>query len=359
MESFLLSVAKDLYNKYNLDMHDVCVLFPNRRAGIFFNKILAQHISKPVWGPKILTITDLMNNLSGLSLADPLTLIFNLFQVYSKEINSGETFDEFYYWGEMLINDFDDIDKYLADPKQLFKNLSDIKDIDNQFPIPEEQLKIIYEFWNNIRLDQTSSLKDNFISIWQKLLIIYQDYNIILRQKKIAYEGMLYRDVLSALIAEDKLKNTYRHFLIVGFNALNECEKELFKYLKVKNIASFYWDYDDYYINNTWHEAGFFMRENLKFFPQALNIEKQNSLTSPKNIEIISVPSNTGQTKMVNYFLEKWGCPNNDMTDTAIVMADEQLLLPLLSSIPPNINNVNVTLGYPLKFTPVAAFLKQ
>ncbi len=358
MESFLTSVAKDLYDKFGKDMHEVCVVFPNRRAGIFFNKILAEFLNKPVWGPNITTITDLMHDLGNLKLADPLTLIFNLFKVYTRHINTNETFDDFYYWGEMLVNDFDEIDKYLVIPEQIFQNLADIKDIDNQFNIPEDKLKIIKQFWSGFKMDKQGLLKENFISIWQKLLIIYKEFNDILLNQKIAYEGMLYKNIVNNLKQTGTFKSYYKHYLIAGFNALNNCEKELFKYLQLNNIADFYWDYDDYYVNNNWHEAGYFMRENLKLFPQAMRIETHNSLTQPKNIEIVSVPSNTGQTKLVNYFIEKWECSVDKMTESAVIMADEQLLLPLLSSIPQKYNKVNVTLGYPLKLTSVAGFFE-
>lgn len=358
MVSFLESVARNIYDNYHSDMHELCIVFPNLRAGVYFNKYLGQMIKKPVWGPQIHSISDLMQELSSLRLADPLTLMFLLYQVYSKESKTTETFDEFYYWGEMLLNDFDDIDKYLADPKQVFQNLADIKEIEIQFPIPEEQLQIIKEFWTNFKSKDTSTIKENFISIWQKLQIIYEGYSQILQKEKIGYEGLLCREAITKIKNEDKLKFPYKHFLIVGFNALNECEKELFKHLKKNNLADFYWDYDNYYVTNKWHEAGHFMRQNLQLFPPPYNFTSPSSLTSLQNIQIVSVPSDTGQTKMVPFFLERWGCSLDKMTDTAIVLADEQLLVPLLSCLPQNISNVNITLGYPLKFTPVVSFFE-
>ena len=201
MDAFLKLVAKYLYQNNNADIRNVCLVFPNRRAGVFFSKYLSQIIDKPVWMPHIRTITEVMKDLSGLQLADQLTLMFELYKVYTKENKSNESFDEFYYWGEMILNDFDDVDKYLVDAKQLFQNLSDLKVIENQFTLPEEQLQIIREFWKNIKLHESSPLKEDFISVWSVLFDVYTKYRALLSSKGMAYEGMIYRDVF------DKIKS--------------------------------------------------------------------------------------------------------------------------------------------------------
>ncbi len=358
MTSFLQSVAEYLHQTYKMGLQDVCLVFPNRRAGVFFSRYLAQYIDKPIWMPQIRTIAELMKDLSGLQPADQLTLVFYLYQVYTKEKKTTETFDEFYYWGEMLLNDFDDIDKYLADPKQLFQNLSDLKEIEKQFSLPEEQIKMIREFWTNIKLHEASPLKDDFISVWTVLFNVYTGFQQLLRSKGLAYEGMMCKQVIDNVRSGKPVKTAFQRYAIIGFNALNECEKEYFLYLKKNKLADFFWDYDDYYIQNEWHEAGFFIRKNLQLFPQPWTITPQKLLTSPKNIQIIAVPSDIGQAKLISTVLQNMNVDQNKLADTAIVLADEPLLIPVLSSLPDEVSEVNVTLGYPFRYTPVYSFFE-
>jgi len=358
MTPFLKSVAEYLHQTYQSELQDVCLVFPNRRAGVFFSRYLAQYIDKPIWMPQVQTISELMKDLSGLHPADPLTLVFHLYQVYTKEKKTTETFDEFYYWGEMLLNDFDDIDKYLVDPKQLFQNLSDLKEIEKQFSLPEEQIKVIREFWVNIKLHEASPLKDDFISVWTVLYNVYNEFRQLLQSKGLAYEGMMCRQVVNNIRGEKPMNMPFHRYAIIGFNALNECEKAFFLYLKKNDLADFFWDYDDYYIENEWHEAGFFIRKNLELFPQPWTMPAQKSLTSPKNIQIIAVPSDIGQAKLISTVLQNMNVDRNRMADTAIVLADETLLIPVLSSLPDEVSEVNVTLGYPFRYTPVYSFFE-
>jgi CRISPR/Cas system-associated exonuclease Cas4 (RecB family) len=287
-----------------------------------------------------------------------MTLIFHLYQVYLKEKKTTETFDEFYYWGEMLLNDFDDIDKYLVDPKQLFQNLSDLKEIEKQFSLPEEQIKVIREFWVNIKLHEASPLKDDFISVWSVLHEVYVRFQELLHSKNLAYEGMMCRQVVNRIRLGNSLDTPFRRYAFIGFNALNECEKEFFLHLQKDKIADFFWDYDDYYIENDWHEAGFFIRQNLRLFPQPWPLTEQKSLTSRKNIQIVAVPSDIGQAKLLSTILQNMKVDQGTMADTAVVLADEPLLIPVLSSLPAEITEVNVTLGYPFRYTPVYSFFE-
>ncbi|MDP4209921.1 MAG: PD-(D/E)XK nuclease family protein [Bacteroidota bacterium] len=358
MDAFLKTVAEYLYQTYKSDIQNLCLVFPNRRAGVFFSRHLAQMIDKPLWMPQVRTIAELMKDLSGCQVADPLSLVFELYQVYKQEKKSDETFDEFYYWGEMLLNDFDDIDKYLVEPHQIFQNLADLREIEKEFTLPEEQIRIIREFWVNIKLHEASALKDDFISVWNILNNIYNRYRDELRGKGLAYEGMMCRDVCDKIRQTGDVETPFERFAIIGFNALNECEKQFFKHLQRNNKADFFWDYDDYYVDNTWHEAGHFIRDNRLMFPQPPIFTNHKSLTAPKNIEVISVPSDVGQAKMISNILERWNCREIELTGTAVVLCDEQLLVPVLSSLPGYVNDVNVTLGYPLRYTPVYSFFE-
>lgn len=359
MEPFLKSVATFLFQQHKQDLKDVCLVFPNRRAGVFFSRHMAQMIDKPMWMPQVRTIAELMKEMSGFQPGDPLSLIFELYQVYKNKKKSTETFDEFFYWGEMLLNDFDDVDKYLVDPGQLFRNLADLKVLEEQFELPEDKIKIIREFWANVKIHEKSGLKEDFITLWEVLHDIYEDFKKRLQSKGIAYEGLMYRSVIDRLKDGAAFQLQYKHLAIIGFNALNECEKEFFRYLKKTGVADFFWDYHPYYITNTWHEAGYFLRENLIMFPHPSFYQYPEIKDFAANIDIMAVPSDIGQAKLIPSILEKQQTKTSDITQTAIVLADEQLLVPVLSSLPANIANVNVTLGYALKYTPVYSFFEN
>ena len=359
MEAFLKSVATYLYQSHKSDLQDICLVFPNRRAGVFFNRYLAQLIDKPVWMPHVRSIAELMKDMSGYQLGDPFSLVFDLYTVYKKERKSLETFDEFYYWGEMFLNDFDDIDKYLVDARQLFQNLADLKEVEENFSLPEEKIKIIREFWANIKLNEPSALKEDFVSVWDVLYNIYRQYKELLESKGIAYEGMIWRNVYDKIKTANEFQTPYKRFAIIGFNALNECEKEFFKFLQKNELADFFWDYHHYYMDNTWHEAGYFLRENLVMFPHPMDYNLNVSKELYSNIEIIAAPSDIGQAKIISTVLDRHNYSRVELTETAIVLADEQLLVPVLSSLPESITNVNVTLGYPLRFTPVYSFFED
>jgi len=362
MDNFLLHIARHIYVKHSADLGDCCIIFPNRRAGLFFSHYLSEITDKPIWSPAFLTINELMQEFSDLMIADNLILIFELYKVFRDKKKTSENFDEFYYWGEMLLNDFDDIDKYLVDSDDLFQNLAALKDIHDQFGyLSENQLEAINNYWSSFKKDQYSVHQEDFIRLWNVLPEIYNLFNQNLKQKKIAYEGMVYRQVVKKIRENTNPALACKTYIFVGFNALNPCEEILFEYLKKENKAEFYWDYDEHYLVNQFHEAGFFIRKNLKKFPSPLRDFTFNNLTRiDKNIEIISVPSDVGQTKLINQVLQKIHNPDDiKYFNTAVVLADEHLLMPVLHSIPEEITEINVTMGYPVRNTPVFSLVKK
>lgn len=359
MNSFLYEVTKQLYNTYGSELSDCMVVFPNRRAGLFFTKYLNEIITPPIWSPRVITINELINELSELHIEDNLGLLFRLFKIYNKHMSKDESFDEFYFWGEMLMSDFDDIDKYRVDAKDLFKNLASEKEIDLLFDyLTEEQIDAIKTFWKSFNPNKISSHQNEFVAVWETLYAIYRDLKDELKAENLAYEGMAYRDLLERLEG-GKLKIDTPKIIFVGFNALNKCEIDFFKYLKKKNIAEFYWDYDQSYIDNTFHEAGLFMRDNLRMFPSAIKGFDFNNFTSQrKDFDFIALSSDVGQAKYSSKIIKEYfQDENNKPEETAIILADEELLLPVLHSIPDCVDNINVTMGYPAKNTPVASLL--
>ncbi len=353
METFLQLLANDIINKYGEQFSHLTIIFPNKRAGLFLAEELSKLIRHPVWMPEILTLSEYIEKHTGLRKADNLTLIIKLYKAYIKVSASHENFEEFYFWGTMLLGDFDDVDKYLADAKDLFSNLVALKEIETNFPyLTEEEIAAIQKFWSSFNPDRFSHEQEEFLKVWNKLYATYTAFRTALKQDGICYEGMNERYFCEHI---DEYRHP-EHLLFAGFNALNICEKQIFSYYQNLGKASFYWDYDIYYTANEHQEAGLYIRENLKLFPNELDMGHFNNfLHNSKKIEYISVPSVIGQAKLLEQLTMH--LVNDNPRDTAIVLCDEQMLIPALHSIPEYIKKINITMGYPARKTSVAALI--
>lgn len=367
MQTFLQLVAQDLYQKIGNDLSRVAIVFPNKRASLFFNEYLAMQSDRPIWSPAYVSISELFRQLSPWKSGDPIRLVCELYKVFREETRSEETLDDFYFWGELLISDFDDVDKNLVDADRLFSNLQDLKNIMDDYDfLDSEQEEAIRQFFQNFSIERRTQLKEKFISLWDKLGDIYHHYRRNLEELGIAYEGMMYRYVMEEL-QSDKLK--YEHYVFVGFNVLNKVETKFFERLREAGKALFYWDYDVFYTRlpreNTppyTHEAGEFILRNLKLFPNELPEAVFDTLRKPKNVRFISAPTENAQAR----YLPEWirSVTERDLQETpvkekenAVVLCNEALLLPVLHSIPPEVKNVNITMGFPLAQTPVYSFV--
>lgn len=367
MQTFLQLVAQDLYPKIGNDLSRVAIVFPNKRASLFFNEYLAMQSDRPIWSPAYVSISELFRQLSPWKSGDPIRLVCELYKVFREETRSEETLDDFYFWGELLISDFDDVDKNLVDADRLFSNLQDLKNIMDDYDfLDSEQEEAIRQFFQNFSIERRTQLKEKFISLWDKLGDIYHHYRRNLEELGIAYEGMMYRYVMEEL-QPDKLK--YEHYVFVGFNVLNKVETKFFERLREAGKALFYWDYDVFYTRlpreNTppyTHEAGEFILRNLKIFPNELPEAVFDTLRKPKNVRFISAPTENAQAR----YLPEWirSVTKRDLPETpvkekenAVVLCNEALLLPVLHSIPHEVKNVNITMGFPLAQTPVYSFV--
>ena len=367
MNYFLEKIAGSLYSEFGNTLNRHCLVFPSRRAGLYLIKYLAAGLEKPVWAPPVMTINDLFRSYTPLQTAGNETLLFELYKIYRKIKHSPVSFDDFFFWGDMLLNDFDDVDKYLVDASLLFRNIRDIKEIDNLFGgLTEEQVSIIKKFWVNFEPEKVTNEKTGFISIWSILFEIYHSFKSSLRQQNLAYEGMIFRE-----LAEDNSRDLIAgtgwdmvHF--IGFNALNECEKTVMKRLKKSGKARFYWDYDTSYIKDGEHNsAGLFMRINLKTFGNDMPVDwNYNTMLSSSagtaRRRVIATSSDVAQVKLVPRLLEELqGQSLEKMHHTAVILADENLIVPVLTSLPENTGDINITMGYPLKETLVYTLIKQ
>ena len=414
-KTFLEYVAEDIISKYGTDLSRIAVVFPNKRAALFLNEHLARLAGQPVWSPAYITISDLFRQHTDLKTADPIKLICDIHKSFTKCTGIDETLDHFYGWGQLLLADFDDIDKNMADADSIFCNLKDIHELDDISYLDNEQKEMLARFFANFSDDIDSELKKRFLSLWSHFGDIYHDYNRRLTEQGIGYEGAIYRKVAS----EQTLHLKYDKYLFVGFNLLQKVERVLFSRLMKEDKAKFYWDFDEYYMPSpsqhlttspshhlntspshhlttspsqqlsggalvssaptnlttspSQHLSGGALVSsaptnlntspsqhlNLSDFPNELDNTDPDiyaNMRRPKRIRFISSPTENAQAR----FAANWLLENDRYKagrKTAIVMCDESILLPIMHSLPPEADKVNITSGFPLAMTPVASLV--
>jgi CRISPR/Cas system-associated exonuclease Cas4 (RecB family) len=354
MQPILETLAKHLLDTASEDLGNTRIIVPNRRAGLFLQRHLAGHISGTSWAPQVFTISEFIDELSILEAADHLDLCFTLYDVYSSSVEHPESMDEFFLWGEMILRDFDELDKYLVDAELLFRNIIDLKELEQPLAgLEPDQLEFIRQFWAGFHGGERTIEKEQFLQGWVLLPVLYRKLRTKLEGRGEAYPGMQYREIAERT-ARGELDLSWKgRTIVAGFNALNRCEKVIFSALKEQG-AAFYWDHDKAYTGNTVKEAGRFLRENMKHYPPAADLEGYSGLADQKAFRIFELPSDVLQAKMVHRILEaKDPSAPEDCTDTALVLCDEELLLPVMMSLPGKWNDINVTMGYPMKNTPV------
>ena len=366
MKPFLYLIAQAFYKKYDKEIQNIAFVFPNRRAGIFFQKYLAEVAGHPLFSPPIMTISDLFTRLTPYLPADRIQMLFILYRHYIALSNSDESFDNFVFWGEMLLNDFDDIDKYVVNAKELFTNIQDLKEIENRFSdiLTENQIEFIRRFWDHFIPAMESEKKMQFIALWEILYPLYKALRNELKNKGLAYEGMIFREVAEKAKKRDELILPYKQVVFVGLNVLSSSEEMLMHRLKELDIADFYWDYSAPTLQDEYNKATFFLSRNRKAFPSKLPLEIDLQEEIFPEIELIGIPSAVGQAKQTQEILKELILSGaisepSKAINTAIVLPDEHLLLPMLYSVPEAIDPINVTMGYTLSNTPVAGLMES
>lgn len=361
MKPFLYQVATLFYQQYGAEIHRLAFVFPNRRAGLFFQKYLSEISEIPLFSPSILTINDLFMQLSGKHPADKIQMLFRLYELYKQRSGSSESFDEFIYWGEMLLNDFDDIDKYMVDARMLFRNVSDLKSLDDDFNyLSPEQVQAIRSFWSSFYPKGDSPNQQHFLELWEILYDLYASLRTSLAKDGCGYDGMIFREVVEQLEKEPMSDFPFDQVVFVGLNALSVSEERLLLALQKKGVADFYWDYVGPWVTDPENKASFFLERNLRLFPSRMQLPATEPVQA--EIRVMGVPSAIGQAKQVYPILQALA-DEQQLTDesalrTAIVLPDEHLLVPVLNAIPEAIQHINVTMGYPLAGTPVAALME-
>ncbi|MGM9688754.1 MAG: PD-(D/E)XK nuclease family protein, partial [Alloprevotella sp.] len=367
---FLELVADDLIQRIGPDLSHTAVIFPNKRASLFFNEQLLPADGRPVWSPRYLTINELFLSLTDKRVADPIDTVCRLYQHYTRLTGSNETLDFFYGWGERLLADFDDIDKNRADAAKVFRDLRDYGELESHDFLTDEQVAQLNRFVHDFSREKLTHLRTNFSRLWNHLFELYQALRGDLAQTGEAYEGQLFREVAEALERQAlAVPDELQHVAFVGFNVIDRVEHTLFSVLQREGRALFYWDYDTYYARQdctaTLHEAGLFMQANLRDFPNALdeasgcfdNLMRQRH---SRTLRYIGAPTELAQAQYVAQWL---GDPAhfNPMQGrrTAVVLCNEALLQPVLHALPSQVSEVNITKGFQLSHTRAYAFLQR
>ena len=318
MKSFLEHVAEDLLSRYGTNLSRVAVVFPNKRASLFLNEHLARLAGKPIWSPSYITISDLFRSHSSLQVADPILLVCELHRVFTACTGIDETLDHFYGWGQLLLSDFDDLDKNMAPADKVLANLRDIHELDDTSYLTPEQREMIKRFFSNFSDEHNSELKERFLRLWSHIGEIYHQYNAQLAEKQLAYEGALYRQVAT----DESIEFEYDTYVFIGFNLLQQVEQTLFRRLERQGKALFYQDTDE---------------------------------VPPQHINYISAPTENIQAR----YISEWLTPERIQAGrrTAIVLCNEGLLQTVIHCLPEHVDKVNITTGYPLSQTSIASLV--
>lgn len=333
---FLENVARQIAGNSGAEPWETCLVLPNRRAGLFIRKYLAEAMTKTFFAPDIYSIGDFTEYLTGMQIAEPLSLIFDLYDIYSDEESDPQTIDDFMGWGFMMIRDFSDIDNRLLDPAEVFGYLSDSRAI---------------SLWNPGDSPLTG-FERRYLRFYRSLLDYYKAFTSRIITKKQVYQGLVNR--MAAEMEEDRLLSLlkWKKIWFAGFNALTRAEESLIRKLVFFGRSEVLWDADSYYLDDEMQEAGWFMRGYRKKQPFAL--EKwigSHFKTGEKHLRVIGVPQKVGQAKAAAEILSRMDREALAPDKTAVILNDESLLIPLLNSIPGNISEFNVTMGYPFRHT--------
>ncbi|NAS12461.1 PD-(D/E)XK nuclease family protein [Poritiphilus flavus] len=344
MKSFLEEVVDELRSE-DLISADTTLVLPSKRAGTFLKNYIARSASQTSFAPEIYSIESFIEKISGLHYASNTLLLFELYQTYSSSGDGQkDSFYEFTKWGQVVLQDFNEIDRYLVDPQKIFGYLSAVQEVNHWSLNPEN-----------------SGMLKNYMEFWNSLESLYEKFKTALLKKHIGYQGLIYRTACAEL--EGYLKNTSNKTTIfIGFNALNTAESQIIQKILSEGKGSIYWDTDVHFTEDPVHDAGHFIRQHIKSwdFLKGKDLKGlSNQYLSKKKINIIGTPKSVAQVKYVGELLEANAPGHFDLKRAAVVLGDETLLNPLVNSIPKTVDGVNITMGYPLFKTPVADLFSQ
>ena len=342
-QSFLEILANKLLNDNTINISNIIIVLPNKRAKVFLLDTLKSKLRNYTLAPEIISIEDFIQDISKIRTVDPIELLFEFYEVYISitKKEKQQSFEQFSNWAKTLLQDFNEIDRYLLDPNHVFSYLQDIE---------------VIKRWG-IEVEDKTKLIDNYLEFWKMLPIYYDAFYKHLKNKKIGYQGLIYREAVANL--DDLISNIDKEKIIfAGFNALNKAEEKIVKKLIAENLAAVYWDIDSVFLNDVSHDAGLFLRRFKKDWSHYKNNPFEwiaNDFSNHKNINIIGTSKSMGQAKIVSNLVTDIieNNPNQTLDKIAIVLSEENLLIPILHSLPEDVGSLNITMGYAAKNNPI------
>ncbi len=346
MKPFLDKIATRLLVKFPDGMEGVAVVLPSKRAVVFLKHYLAQKIKKPVFLPEFYSIEEFVEKLSSLQVLDNISLQFRLYQSYlNNPPQKVDSFDDFLNWSNVLLHDFNDIDRNMVDATAIYSNLKDVKELEGWS----------VEDWS-LSVDELTPMQSDYISFFGAMINWYHDFKEQLKAENVAYQGMAYRQAAECV---DSATISWKKVWFVGLNALTKSEQKIINFLKKEDVARVFWDADHFYYDNPMHEAGGFLREQKEQWSEIDFKGVDNYYAKQKeSFKVIACPKNITQAKVASEVIRKFSKEDLDNSNTAIVLADEGLLFPVLHNLPSEVKQLNVTMGSPLKGTALFAFVE-
>ncbi|MEI7508213.1 MAG: PD-(D/E)XK nuclease family protein [Flavobacterium sp.] len=345
--NFIQQIARVILNDYPDTLSDTIIILPNRRAKVFLIEALKNQSEKTIFAPEIISIEDFVQNIAGIRSIDSVALLFEFYTIYLEITEKDkESFETFANWAKTLLQDFNEIDRYLLEPDKILKYLENIKEV---------------EHWA-VDSNKRTELIENYLVFWKKLPHYYYSLYQYLLQKGVGYQGIIYREAVNNLNYFSE-SVTEKNFVFAGFNALNQAEEKIVQHLLATEKAKIYWDIDETFLNDSFHDAGLFQRRFKSEWP----FYKTNpyewfskDYQQEKSIQVIATPKSIGQAKIVGDIIEKHSKDNNgQLQNVAIVLGEESLLLPILYSLPANVDALNITMGFSSKNNPAQLLIAK
>ena len=340
MHGFIKQVINKIIISNGTDISKVIIILPNKRSRIFLKQEISKIVKKTIFSPLIYDIEEFMSLVSGINKISETELLFEFYNIYLNQTkkDNQQTFEEFISWAKTLLRDFSEIDRELCDTDSLFDYLNAFKDLTH---------------WSNY--EEETDLIKNYKEFWGKIKLYHNDLKAKLLNVGMGYQGLIYREACEQILSYTENRKNIKH-IFIGFNALSKSESEVIQEI-INSNGEIYWDIDKALINSDYNNASLFIESYLKEWPyyKKNNIQvTSNEYKKDKNIQATGTPKNIGQVKYVGELLHSMG--KDELNNTAVVLGDEKLLIPLLNSIPSNVKNINVTMGYPLKNSNVYSF---
>lgn len=346
-KTFLQKIAQVILNEYTDNLSDIIIILPNRRAKVFLIEALRNQASKTIFAPEIISIEDFVQELAGIRSIDNVELLFEFYSIYLEISDTdNEPFETFANWAKTLLQDFNEIDRYLLEPDKVLKYLENIKEI---------------EHWS-VDVNKRTELINNYLIFWKKLPLYYHSlYNYLLK-KGVGYQGLIYREAVKNLNHfSESVKD--KNYIFAGFNALNQAEEKIVQYLLALEKAKIYWDIDEVFLRDKYHDTGLFQRRFQLEWPYYKTRPYEwitNDYQNEKNIQVIGTPKSIGQAKIVGDIIDKHSKDNDgQLQNVAVVLGEESLLLPILYSLPASVDSLNVTMGFSSKNNPAQLLMAK